>query len=105
MAKNPGKKTAAAKPAASSYTFLTNHSHVLICLTADPKLTLREVAVRVGITERAVIAIVRDLAESKVLTITRQGRRNAYKVNPHVHLRHPVEAHKTVGDLLKTILD
>ena len=87
------------------FTFLTNHSHVLICLAKGEEITLREVAMRVGITERAVLAIVKDLTLAKVLSVSKNGRRNVYRVNPQVHLRYPVEQHKTVGDLLKSILD
>ena len=86
------------------FTFLTNHSHVLICLASSPEITLREVASRVGITERAVIAIVHDLKAIRVLTVSKTGRRNTYKVHSQVHLRHPVESHRTVGDLLTAIL-
>jgi predicted ArsR family transcriptional regulator len=92
-------------PTVHEFTFLTNHSHVLICLAKGEDITLREVAVRVGITERAVLAIVKDLTLAKVLSVSKNGRRNVYRINPQIHLRHPVEQHKTVGDLLKSILD
>jgi predicted ArsR family transcriptional regulator len=92
-------------PAVHDFTFLTNHSHVLICLAKGGDMTLREVAMRVGITERAVLAIVKDLTLAKVLSVSKKGRRNVYRINPQIHLRHPVEQHKTVGDLLKSILD
>ncbi|GBF07932.1 N-acetylglucosamine deacetylase [Deinococcus aerius] len=84
----------------SQWTFLTNHSHVLLCLVREPGSTLRQVAERVGITERAVQRIVRELEQAGVLTRARQGRRNTYTVNPGFHLRHPLEAHRTVGHLL-----
>lgn len=86
------------------FTFLTNHSHVLVCLARGEAITLREVALQVGITERAVLAIVKDLTQAKVLSVSKNGRRNVYRVNLQVHLRHAVEQHKTVGDLLKSIL-
>lgn len=86
-----------------SWTFLSNYSHVLICLSRDPQLTMREVAMNVGITERAVQRIVRELIEAGVLSAEKQGRRNVYRVNSDVHLRHPLEAHRTVGDLLKAV--
>lgn len=87
----------------SSWTFLSNYSHVLICLSRDPHLTMREVATSVGITERAVQRIVRELIEAEVLTAEKQGRRNVYHINTEVHLRHPLESSRTVGDLLKAI--
>jgi len=85
------------------WTFLTNHSHVLICLWEDPRARLRDVAARVGITERAVQRIVHDLEEAGVLTRTREGRRNRYRIHARKRLRHPVESHRRVGDLLEMV--
>jgi DNA-binding Lrp family transcriptional regulator len=65
---------------------------------------MRDVAVRVGITERAVQRIVAELEQGGYLTITREGRRNRYEVNPDLPLRHPVEAHRTVGQLIDLVL-
>jgi DNA-binding MarR family transcriptional regulator len=89
----------------SSWTFLSNHGHVLICLAQDPTARLRDVAQRVGITERAVQKIVADLEEVGALTRSRVGRRNRYQLHPEQPLRHPVEAHTTVGALLAMVLD
>ncbi len=86
---------------ADTWTFLTNHSHVLICLFQDSHMRLRDVAERVGITERAVQRIVLDLEEAQILTRQREGRRNFYHIDPEQPLRHPVESHCTVGQLLK----
>ncbi len=85
----------------TGWTFLTHHAHVLICLAHDPDLRLRDVAERVGITERAVQKIVHELEEAKVLTIQRVGRRNAYKIHQSRKLRHPVEGKGRVADLLE----
>ena len=59
-----------------------------------------DVAVRVGITERAVQRIVAELEAGGYLTITRTGRRNRYDVNTELPLRHPVEGHRTVAHLV-----
>lgn len=91
------------KPAPADWTFLTNHSHVLLYLAQDPDAVLREVADRVGITERAVQKIVADLTASRVLAREKVGRRNHYRIDPRRPLRHPVEAHRTVADLLRLI--
>jgi len=85
---------------AARWTYLTNHSHVLICLAREPELRLRDVAERVGITERAVQRIVTELEESGAITRERDGRRNRYAVHVDTHLRHPIEAHRTIGDLI-----
>lgn len=86
------------------WTFLTNHARVLIALARDPEARGRDVADRIGITERAVQLIVTDLEAAGYLTRTRVGRRNRYTIDPTVALRHPSEADRPVGDLLATFL-
>ncbi len=88
---------------ADRWTFLTNHGHVLLCIAADPLIRLRDVATRVGITERATQRIVADLVEGGYLTATRQGRRNLYEVNGSLPLRHPIEEKHQVAALLSLI--
>ena len=85
------------------WTFLTNHAHVLLCLAQDPEIRLRDVATRVGITERAAQRIVADLQAEGYVTTERIGRRNRYAVHPDVPLRHPIEGHQAVGVLLELI--
>jgi hypothetical protein len=85
------------------WTFLTNHAHVLILLSREGALVLREVAQRVGITERAVQRIIRDLELGDYLQRDRVGRRNTYRINPRKALRHPIENHRTIGELLALI--
>lgn len=82
------------------WTFLTNHGHVLLSIAADPDIRLRDVAVKVGITERAAQRIVADLIDGGYLSSTKVGRRNHYKVHPGRPLRHPVERHRPVQALL-----
>lgn len=89
----------------SGWTFLTNHTHVLVSILREPGLTLREVAERVGITERMVQRIVGELEAGGVLTRHREGRRNTYTINLDVRLRHPLENAHTVGDLLSRIVN
>lgn len=86
--------------AGPSWTFLTNHARVLLCLADQPDLRLREAAERIGITERAVQRIVTDLEDAGIVTRSREGRRNHYTVNKEMRLRHPNEAHCTIADLL-----
>lgn len=86
------------------WTFFTNHAHVMICLTRNPKQPLREVALSVGITERAVLGIVADLEKSGYLKRHRSGRQNTYEIHPGKPLRHPLESHCAIGDLLEVII-
>ena len=85
------------------WTFLTNHAHVLIVLHMEPDLVLREVAIRVGITERAVQRIVQELEEEGYLTRQRVGRRNHYQIIGDQTLRHPIESHCTIDQVLQLI--
>ena len=85
------------------WTFLTNHAHVLIQLHADSELVLREVAAKVGITERAVQRIVHELEEEGFIERERVGRRNHYRVLAGNNFRHPIEAHCKVSDLLDLV--
>ncbi len=107
--KTPDKLATAAEPsvpktsAIHKWTFLTNHSHVLILLHTNPELVLRQVAIQVGITERAVQRIVQDLEADSYIERERVGRRNHYRVNLDAPLRHPIESHRKIGDLLTLI--
>lgn len=85
---------------APAWTFLTNHAHVLLCIARDPEALMRDIARDVGITERAVQKIVADLEASGHITHEREGRRNRYSLRPARRLRHPIEAHRSVADLI-----
>lgn len=87
----------------NSWTFFTNHSHVLFYLHFHPDMTMRDISVHVGITERAVQRIIKDLHEIGVLQVRKVGRKNSYTVNSEIPLRHRIESHRTVGDLLSFI--
>lgn len=95
--KVPEKRT---KP---EWTFFSNHSHVVLCLYRNPNIRLREVAELVGITERAVISIVEDLIQGGIVQRFKEGRRNYYKIIENIPLRHDLENHRMVGELLKFI--
>jgi len=82
------------------WTFLTNHAHILLCIARDPEVRLREMAERVGITERAAQRIVSNLVDEGYITRTKAGRRNQYRVHPELPFRHPVEQRIEVGSLL-----
>lgn len=84
----------------SHWTFLSHHAHVLVCIARDPDVRLRDVAAVVGITERAVQAIVNDLVDEGYVGRQRVGRRNHYDVNPTARLRHPLQSAVDVGSLL-----
>lgn len=90
-------------PSARGWTFLTNHAHVLLCLGRGESLTARELGLRIGITERAVQVILADLTDGGYLLKEKQGRRNLYTVNQDGRLRHPLEAHHTVGELIEAL--
>lgn len=84
----------------SEWTFFSNYGHVLVCLARNNEARLRDVALEVGITERAVQKIVRDMQDAGFLTVSKQGRRNRYRLNKRKSLRHGLESHCNVGKLL-----
>lgn len=86
-----------------SWTFLSNHGHVLMCIAQDPQVRVRDIAESVGITERSVTGILADLEDAGVIEKVRDGRRNSYLVKRRVKLRHPLEAHRTVGSLIDLV--
>jgi Mn-dependent DtxR family transcriptional regulator len=92
-----------AEPAPPAWTFLTNHAHVLVCIAEDPNARIRDVAARVGITERGVQRIIAELEDEGYVTHARDGRRNVYRVRASQPLRHPVERHRNVGALLARV--
>jgi DNA-binding IclR family transcriptional regulator len=83
-----------------TWTFLTNHAHVLLCIRRDEEVRLRDVATLVGITERAAQKIVSDLAEAGYLRVERVGRRNRYSIQARRPLRHRLERGHLIGELL-----
>jgi len=99
------KRMARGRPLGDSgWTFLANHAHVLLCIAREPEVVMRNVASRVGITERAVQRIIADLEEAGYIRRIRQGRRNRYKVRMDMPLRHPIERHRRVSALIALVL-
>ncbi|HQR25422.1 MAG TPA: winged helix-turn-helix domain-containing protein [Nocardioides sp.] len=86
------------------WTFLSNHGHVLVVLARDPDARMRDVAMSVGITERAVQEIVRHLVDQGYLHRTKVGRRNRYDVVRGAHFRHELESRVTLGEFLDMVV-
>ena len=97
------RPTRSAPRGAVRWTFLSNHAHVLLCLSRDATPTLRDVAEKVGITERAVQKIVLDLEREGILVRRREGRRNTYSLDLDRPLRHPLESHRSVRVLVDLV--
>jgi DNA-binding IclR family transcriptional regulator len=87
-----------------NWTFLSNYAHVLVCLADNPHARLRDVAEKVGITERTAFRLIGELEEAGVIERAKEGRRNHYVINTDAHLRHTIEEHCTVGELLELVL-
>ncbi|MEM8531672.1 MAG: winged helix-turn-helix domain-containing protein [Chloroflexota bacterium] len=84
----------------TNWTFLTNHSQVLLCIAQNPRLTAKEIATTVGITERAVQRLLDDLDEGGYITRSREGRKNVYEIHPERPMRHPAQQGRAIRDLL-----
>ena len=83
-----------------SWSFLTNHAQVILCIAHDPGVRLREIGEAVGITERAAHRIVVELAAAGYISRTRNGRRNHYTIESDLPLPDPLARGQKVGDLL-----
>jgi len=86
-----------------SWTFLTNHAHVLIAISRNSELRQRDIAHVVGITTGAVQRIINELEADGYITSERIGRRNRYSIDTTKHLRHPLEDQHSVDDLISTL--
>jgi DNA-binding IclR family transcriptional regulator len=86
-----------------TWRFLSNHTQVLLLLHRDPNARFRDIAQHVGITERAAQRIVADLVESGYVESERVGRRNRYRINTDIAMRHPAQEGHEVGELLKLL--
>ncbi len=89
---------------AGGWTVSSNHTQMLVCLARDPQLRLREVAAQVGITEGAVQRIIAELERAGIITRQRRDRANQNRIQGEQHLCHPLEAHRTVGALLDSMV-
>lgn len=92
-----------ASPETKSWTFLTNHAQVLLCLAANPDIRLRDVAERVGITERSAQRILSELVEAGYVKTTREGRRNQYTIDREHAMRHSAQVGHEIGALLEAL--
>ena len=86
-----------------SWDFLTNHAHVLLCISQDSGIRLRDIAAAVGVTERTAHKVLSELVEEGYVLRERHGRRNRYKVKPELPLRHPLVREREVGELLDAL--
>jgi predicted transcriptional regulator len=91
------------KPRPGTWAFLTNHAHVLLCISRDPHVRARDIAEQIGITERAAQRILADLIADAYVKRTKVGRRNQYTIDPGGHLRHAMLRDLSVGPLLDVL--
>ena len=85
---------------AASWTFLTNHARVLLCIAQDPGVRLRDIAARLDITERSAYGILTDLAQAGYVVKQKDGRRNRYQIQAHLPLPESTGRERTVGEIL-----
>jgi predicted ArsR family transcriptional regulator len=90
-------------PESKSWHFLTSHAQVLLCIEQNPDVRLRDIAVTVGITERAAQRIVSDLVDAGYVTREREGRRNRYALDRSIPMRHPSQFNHEIGELLDVL--
>jgi DNA-binding transcriptional ArsR family regulator len=84
----------------ASWTFLTNHARVLLCVAQDPGVRLRDIAASLDITERSAFGIITDLVEAGYVIKEKDGRRNRYRIQAHLPLPELARRERTVGEIL-----
>ena len=83
------------------WQFVTNHTQVLLCITRDPEIRLRDIADEVGITLGSAQRILADLVEAGYVKRERHGRRNRYVIiRDAAMLRHAAQDGQNIGGLL-----
>ena len=88
-----------------TWSFFTNHARVLICVSRDPGVRLRDLAATLDITERSAYGIVSDLVEAGYVLKERDGRRNRYRVRAELPLPEPITRERTIGEVLGVLVD
>jgi DNA-binding IclR family transcriptional regulator len=88
----------------TSWTFLTNHARVLLCVAQDPGVRLRDIAASLDITERSALGIITDLVEAGYVIKEKDGRRNRYHIQAHLLLPEPTSRERTIGDVLALLV-
>jgi DNA-binding Lrp family transcriptional regulator len=88
-----------------NWSFLTNHAKVMVCISQDPGIRLREIGDEVGITERAAHRIVSELADAGYISRERSGRRNRYTVQADLPLPDRLAREQKIGDLLTILVE
>ncbi len=84
----------------ASWSFLTNHARVLLCIARDPGVRLRDLSASLGITERSAHAIVADLTAAGYVVKHKHGRRNRYHIQAHLPLPERASREPAIGDVL-----
>jgi hypothetical protein len=84
----------------ASWTFLTVHARVLLCVAHDRGMRLRDIAATLDITERSAFGIITDLVEAGYVVKEKDGRRNRYRIQAHLPLPEPTARERTVGEVL-----
>lgn len=86
-----------------TWTFITNHGAVLSIIGQHRRITVREIAFTLGITERSVHRILNDLYTEGYITKNKEGKLNQYEVNEKLPLRHATKRDILVGELLEVL--
>jgi DNA-binding IclR family transcriptional regulator len=88
----------------TSWTFLTNHARVLLCVAHDPGVRLRDIAASLDITERSAFGIIADLVEAGYVVKEKDGRRNRYHIQAHLPLSELASREPPIGEVLALLV-
>jgi DNA-binding MarR family transcriptional regulator len=92
-------------PAMTTWSFLTKHARVLVCIAHDPGVRLRDMAAMLGITERSAFGIVNELVSAGYVVKSKDGRRNRYSIQSDLPLGEAIGRKRTIGDVLEVLVE
>jgi hypothetical protein len=87
-----------------SWSFLTNHGRAMLCIARDPGIRVRDIAVRLDLSERRAAGIVADLTGAGYVAKVKDGRRNRYQIRTHLPLPEPASEQPPIGDVIALLV-
>lgn len=95
------KKNSTLTKSSIEWTFLSNYAHVLICLHKNPDILLREVTVKSALQKELSKQLLEIWQNQKFLEKVKSQQEIIPTINRDQKLRHPLESHHSINELLQ----
>jgi DNA-binding transcriptional ArsR family regulator len=86
-----------------SWTLFASHGLVLAYIANNADATIREISDALGLTERQISRVLKELEHAEMIAVEKMGRRNCYSVNLDASDNHPALSHLTIGDFVNAV--